>query len=70
MHAREGYSSPICLSVCHALILEITEPFFRYELTQKDDLRIFIVLFFFFFFFFFRLIFFFSIHVHEAVSST
>ncbi len=26
VHARESYSSrPVCLSVCHALILEITD---------------------------------------------
>ena len=54
-HEQEGYSSrPVCLSVCLSVtlwfwrILTINS-WFRYEITQDEDLRPFIVLLFFYF---------------------
>ncbi len=50
VHARESYSShPVCLSVCRALIWRLLtiNCWFRYELTQEEDLGPFIVLLFF-----------------------
>ncbi len=49
MHAREGYSSrPVCLSVTLWFWRLLTiNSWFRYELTQDEDLRPFIVLLFF-----------------------
>ncbi len=45
MHERVIVVILFCLSVCHALILEIADNYLlRHELTQNDGLRPFIVL--------------------------